>query len=69
MRPPVLYVPWILVDGRVLNYPNRTNEYLLGRAICEVNHLPSYFPVKIHRIFRSATPVFSISPLKLTCGG
>jgi hypothetical protein len=38
IQPPVEYVPWILVDDHVLNYPNRSNAYLLGRVICERYH-------------------------------
>ncbi|EKX44324.1 hypothetical protein GUITHDRAFT_139864 [Guillardia theta CCMP2712] len=33
--PPIQSSPWIVVDGKVLNSPNRTHIFLLGKAICD----------------------------------
>ena len=33
--PPIQTLPWILVDQEVLNYPNRSHVFLLGKAICD----------------------------------
>jgi hypothetical protein len=33
--PPIQMLPWILVDQEVLNWPNRSHVFLLGKAICD----------------------------------
>jgi len=33
--PPIQVLPWILVDQEVLNFPNRTHIFLLGKSICD----------------------------------
>ena len=33
--PPIKTLPWILVDQEVLNYPNRSHIFLLGKSICD----------------------------------
>ena len=33
--PPIQVLPWILVDQEVLNWPNRSNIFLLGKTICD----------------------------------
>jgi len=33
--PPIQMLPWILVDQEVLNWPNRSHVFLLGKTICD----------------------------------
>lgn len=33
--PPIQMLPWILVDNQVLNWPNRSHVFLLGKTICD----------------------------------
>ena len=35
LDPRMDHVPWIVVDGKVINSPNRTDAFLLGKRICD----------------------------------
>jgi len=35
LMPPIQMLPWVLVDDEVLNYPNKSHIFLLGKSICD----------------------------------
>jgi hypothetical protein len=35
LDPPMDHVPWFVVEGKVINSPNRTDAFLLGKRVCD----------------------------------
>jgi len=72
LDPPLDHVPWFVVEGRVLNSPNRTDAFLLGRRVCDAyaakaraaRGLPPNATVELPEgclFFPDAPPFFDVS--------
>ena len=72
LEPPMDHVPWFVVEGKVINSPNRTDAFLLGRRICDayiakvrsLQKLPINSTVEVPEgcyLFPDAPPYFDVT--------